>query len=106
MIRFKCPSCKKILSAPDDKAGMRFACPGCKNPVAVPSPSYAAMQARPSPGANGEDGEAKPFAKRACICTRSTRGIRPGWPTPSSLIPWPPAENLPGRRKGPSGSRM
>jgi len=52
MIRFACASCQKVLSAPDDKVGMRLMCPGCRQPVQVPAPAAAtqAMQvARPSP---------------------------------------------------------
>jgi S1-C subfamily serine protease len=52
MIRFSCASCQKVLSAPDDKVGMRLMCPGCRQPVQVPAAAAAsqAMQAaRPAP---------------------------------------------------------
>jgi S1-C subfamily serine protease len=42
MIRFHCPSCQKMLSAPEEKAGLRLPCPGCKNPVEIPAPARGA----------------------------------------------------------------
>lgn len=36
MLQFHCPSCKRSLTAPEDKAGRTFPCPACKTPVKVP----------------------------------------------------------------------
>ena len=36
-IRFSCPTCKKALSAPDEKAGATVKCPGCKTAFMVPT---------------------------------------------------------------------
>jgi phage FluMu protein Com len=41
-IRFTCPTCKKTLTAADDKAGVRVACPGCKQAIMVPTPGEGA----------------------------------------------------------------
>lgn len=41
-IQFACPTCKKILQAPDDKAGVSVRCPGCQTQFPVPS-SQAVM---------------------------------------------------------------
>lgn len=48
MIRFACNSCQKVLSAPDEKAGMRFLCPACKNPLEVPAASGQIQAPRPA----------------------------------------------------------
>jgi DNA-directed RNA polymerase subunit M/transcription elongation factor TFIIS len=36
-ISCKCPSCGKVLKAPDSAAGKRAKCPGCGNPVKIPA---------------------------------------------------------------------
>ena len=38
MIRFKCPSCRKNLRAPEDKVGAKSSCPACKQALYVPPP--------------------------------------------------------------------
>jgi len=35
-LRFRCPSCHRVLAADDRYAGARFRCPGCRNPVTAP----------------------------------------------------------------------
>ncbi len=37
-----CPSCKKVVQAPDEWAGRKVKCPGCKQPVTLPRESEAA----------------------------------------------------------------
>lgn len=37
-INFRCPRCQKVLSAPDDKAGVQTRCSGCQQPLQVPQP--------------------------------------------------------------------
>jgi DNA-directed RNA polymerase subunit RPC12/RpoP len=37
MIRFQCPTCKAVLSAPDEKAHARSSCPRCGQRVQIPS---------------------------------------------------------------------
>src|SRR5271163_3303628 len=59
MIRFSCPGCKKVLNAPDDKAGVRLPCPGCKQVVQVPVTSIVAAAATP-PSVPAPDVAAKP----------------------------------------------
>ena len=46
MLRFTCPTCRKILSAPDEKAGIQVNCPACYVRMIVPSPE--ASRATPS----------------------------------------------------------
>jgi S1-C subfamily serine protease len=49
MIRFACPSCQKVLQAPDERAGATVACPGCKKPLQIPAGQpVAAAAAVPS----------------------------------------------------------
>lgn len=35
-IHFTCPTCKKNLKAPDEKAGAKVKCPGCKTVLPIP----------------------------------------------------------------------
>lgn len=37
MIRFQCPKCNTIMSAPDDEAGSRGSCPKCRQRLLVPA---------------------------------------------------------------------
>ena len=37
-IRFACPSCNAVLSAPDDKAGFKGDCPRCGQRLQIPKP--------------------------------------------------------------------
>lgn len=36
MIRFRCPTCRKVLKAPDDRAGRKIECPGCGQRLQIP----------------------------------------------------------------------
>jgi hypothetical protein len=38
MIRFGCPNCKAVLTAPDNKVGKKSKCPQCFQPIRVPPP--------------------------------------------------------------------
>src|SRR5438874_1736645 len=38
MIRFGCPSCKTVLSAPPEQAGTKVGCPRCGQRLLVPQP--------------------------------------------------------------------
>jgi S1-C subfamily serine protease len=38
MIRFCCPTCKKILQATESQAGQKVACPGCGQRLQIPAP--------------------------------------------------------------------
>ena len=38
MIRFTCPSCKKLLQTGDDQSGVIVGCPNCKSQMKVPAP--------------------------------------------------------------------
>lgn len=38
MIRFACPRCKSVFSAPDRKAGAKTTCPKCQQRMQIPSP--------------------------------------------------------------------
>jgi hypothetical protein len=40
MIRFACPTCQKIIKAPDEGAGRKFPCPRCGQLLVVPPPLY------------------------------------------------------------------
>ncbi len=79
-IQFHCPSCDKLLTTSDDKAGARAKCPGCSEYVTVPAaagPAREPMAAEPpvvapprsapvrsgassEGGASSSDGERKP----------------------------------------------
>lgn len=48
-LRFRCPSCRRVLVADDRYAGAAFKCPRCRNAVRVPRPDeQKAVQARPA----------------------------------------------------------
>ena len=54
MIRFRCPSCGKAVSAPDDRAGRKAKCPACDTHMIVPQapPTVQAVTRPPiHPGA-------------------------------------------------------
>jgi hypothetical protein len=36
MIRFQCPTCQKVLKAPDNGVGQKVSCPGCGQRLQVP----------------------------------------------------------------------
>jgi hypothetical protein len=38
VIRFSCPTCSKVLKAPDHGAGRKIACPGCGQRLLIPPP--------------------------------------------------------------------
>src|SRR5262249_17765183 len=38
MIRFRCPSCQKVLKAPESGAGRKVSCPRCGQRVQIPLP--------------------------------------------------------------------
>jgi DNA-directed RNA polymerase subunit RPC12/RpoP len=38
MIRFACPTCKKVLQAESQQAGQKVACPGCGQRLQIPAP--------------------------------------------------------------------
>src|SRR5665213_1786515 len=39
VIRYRCPKCKKALTADDAEAGAKFACPQCGQRLQVPTPT-------------------------------------------------------------------
>jgi hypothetical protein len=47
VVRFACPSCEKVLKAPDTKAGTVVRCPSCGQAVEVPIPPKPTSQPRP-----------------------------------------------------------
>ena len=44
MIRFSCPACSTVISAPIRKSGTVDPCPNCAQPVQVPPPDEAAYE--------------------------------------------------------------
>jgi DNA-directed RNA polymerase subunit RPC12/RpoP len=44
MIRFACPTCRKVLNASDDKAGRKAPCPACGQRLLVPRPIHVPAQ--------------------------------------------------------------
>jgi|SRR5579884_1605749 len=38
MIRFTCPTCQKVLKAPDDSSGRKTHCPSCRQRLLIPPP--------------------------------------------------------------------
>lgn len=50
-VKVKCPSCEKVLNAPDKARGRAVKCPNCKNPVRIP----AAKKKKPAAEAGGFD---------------------------------------------------
>ncbi len=79
MIRFNCPGCKKVLNAPDEKAGVRLPCPGCKQVVQVPAASMAAVAA--APNITAAPPSPPPSAPAPEVAVTPTSG------TPSSELP-------------------
>jgi len=69
MIRFTCPTCQKILKAPDEGAGRKTSCPRCGQRLLVPPPVQVhdnTMLGRPAPSvphwqANATGAEAPPI---------------------------------------------
>ena len=47
-IRFKCPKCNTILSAPDTSAGKKGQCSKCKTAMRIPTPSKPSKPAAPA----------------------------------------------------------
>jgi uncharacterized Zn finger protein (UPF0148 family) len=43
-MKFKCPSCGKVLNVKDSMAGKKANCPACKKPLTIPSPSKSARK--------------------------------------------------------------
>ena len=41
-MRFQCPSCKKIVAAPDGQFGKKMNCPNCNCPVVTPESAFGA----------------------------------------------------------------
>src|SRR5262249_24374876 len=59
-IKFPCPNCPKVLTAPDELAGQQAVCTGCKKPLTIPAPSAHP----PPPAAAKPDGTATPPPRR------------------------------------------
>ena len=56
-VRFRCPTCHRVLVGDDQYAGAKFRCPGCRNPVTVPRAEALAPR-RPGAKDAEEEGEA------------------------------------------------
>ena len=48
-MQVQCPSCSKVLAAPDERAGQVIACPACGGQMQLP-PLQAAAASEPAPG--------------------------------------------------------
>jgi hypothetical protein len=120
MIRFKCPHCKKPLSAKDHLAGKKAKCTTCQKPVVIPAPpakttttpgapeeppvdvdaiAAAALQDEPTNGKTAEPAETIEFKCELCdheiTVPRSEAGKRMQCPNPEcrSLIKVPAAQD-------------
>jgi hypothetical protein len=49
MIRFACPACDAVMTAPPQKAGHKFNCLKCGQRIQIPSPPRGTMLAKPLP---------------------------------------------------------
>jgi hypothetical protein len=81
VIRFKCPSCRKVLQVDDSKAGKKARCV-CQTVIRVPSSAGAPAASRAPAAAQGTSATPAAEMKAACpSCGRSLRmpsGVRQG----------------------------
>ncbi len=100
MIRFQCPTCQKVLKAPDEGTGRKINCPKCGQRLQIPPPIQAqnktvlgqSLPEPPAPEKLDEPEELIPFA--ALASPPPTAGEAPP-PESATALPPPPGGNLP-----------
>src|SRR5438477_11088527 len=64
MIRFKCPTCGKMLKGPEGWVGGKVACPNCKQQLLIPIPVQGVLHSEA--GAEGESHTRKRADEKFC----------------------------------------